>query len=1274
MNKLLLAIGVTLVALLTALFAVPPLVDWNNFKGILEEEASRALGREVRVAGKVDLRILPAPYVQFERVSVADARGITGAPFVEAKSFRLWLSVSPLLRGAIEARRVELEGAELRIRVGEDGGGNWQTLKVDPSLATWLPADVAFQSIELVNSRITVEGPRRNRIASLDGLTGELSTPALAGPYKFVGSVGEDGARKPLRLSLSEIDQKGQARLRAQIGGAATGPGAGTLAIDGTLEDVAKAVRFNGALTFTGAKPADGEGGGYEMKTVIAADAFGATSSDVTIAFEQGGRPQMLSGTASARWRSTPELDVVLASRWLDLDRISASAADAGPLAALDKLAALFGGASKSPARIRLALAIDQATLAGDVVSGIGLDLVLADGRRLLDSVRMSLPGGTQAHASGELVAGGGVSGFNGRLILEGSSRTRFLAWVGKGRPPLLATAARDDAFRLDGQLTTSPDLVAVTDARLGLDGATVGLSMSARHGTGTPFLNVALSGRRLDLAGIAPGSLAPEAIVAWLAARGLGVTAPATTRIKVRLEEASDGTTIWRNVDLDLALDGGTLDLARLEADLAEDAHIEASGRLTGLGAGVAGALSGVVAAADGKGSDRLRRLFIAAFGHSLLPDRLPGAGALRLAWRASLAAPGADALSRVDVDGTVGADAVRLEIASRGSAAAWRGQPFTVKGSLAAVDAARTLSDIAGVAAPSGARGSVTQGAAGRFDLIAEGRPDRGLRTHAGLVIAGASATLDGMTRVDADDRIGIEGALALTADKAGTLAQPFYPRLAERMAAVPFAGRLRIRREAAGLHLEGEDLALGAVRLAASLDLAKPAADGPFDLTGRIEASQVLLPALVSLITAPPEAGGNLVDSGPWIERPFALGVLTGMTVSLDVAARRLEAAEGLATGPARFTARLADGRVALEKLEAAVLGGTLAGDVALTAHAAGAAASGRLTLTGGAVQKIADGRSGKGGLAGSLTIEGVALSPRALATTLKGEGSASLTGVTLDGLATDGIAIAAATILAARGEPPAAADTLAAALDAGALVISDRTLALRIADGALRVAAMPIDGPGGRAVNRITVDLAELAIESDWRLEPAPLNDGAGVLAGRALPPVQLVYVGRLAAVGALPRRIAAEPLARELTVLKMERDVRELERIRRADEERANAERERQRLEVEERLRAAEEARRLSQQPAATPLPLSGEPGRPIAAPTTVTQPPPGSAPTGALPAPTMQTPVVPAAGDQPASGEQPAPAAGPLPPGAAPQPASRRPPARPPWQPFGNNR
>ena len=77
-NGLLYIAGLVSLAL-AALFAVPYFIDWNGYRGVFEEEATRILGREVRVGGNVNVRLLPAPFVRFDKLRIADTSGTARA-------------------------------------------------------------------------------------------------------------------------------------------------------------------------------------------------------------------------------------------------------------------------------------------------------------------------------------------------------------------------------------------------------------------------------------------------------------------------------------------------------------------------------------------------------------------------------------------------------------------------------------------------------------------------------------------------------------------------------------------------------------------------------------------------------------------------------------------------------------------------------------------------------------------------------------------------------------------------------------------------------------------------------------------------------------------------------------------------------------------------------------------------------------------------------------------------------------------------------------------
>ena len=92
MSNFIVAIAVFLITIIGALFAVPYFVDWNGYRSVFEEEATRLLGREVRVGGAVNLHLLPTPYFRFEKVRIADTSVNLQEPFFRADSLTVKLA------------------------------------------------------------------------------------------------------------------------------------------------------------------------------------------------------------------------------------------------------------------------------------------------------------------------------------------------------------------------------------------------------------------------------------------------------------------------------------------------------------------------------------------------------------------------------------------------------------------------------------------------------------------------------------------------------------------------------------------------------------------------------------------------------------------------------------------------------------------------------------------------------------------------------------------------------------------------------------------------------------------------------------------------------------------------------------------------------------------------------------------------------------------------------------------------------------------------------
>ena len=216
MNSFLLAFTAVLIVVLSALFAAPLFIDWNDYRPVFETQASKLLGRDVKVGGKVHLVVLPAPELRFDDVKVADEKGSFEQPLLEARSIEAWLNIGALLRGAIEARKIAISEPVLRVAVKEDGTGNWSDVGRAGEALPFAPKEVLLDEISVSGGRIEVTRPGAPALVFED-VYGAGSAASLSGPYKVSANYIFAGRPQELRFSTSASDPDGVFRLKSAL-------------------------------------------------------------------------------------------------------------------------------------------------------------------------------------------------------------------------------------------------------------------------------------------------------------------------------------------------------------------------------------------------------------------------------------------------------------------------------------------------------------------------------------------------------------------------------------------------------------------------------------------------------------------------------------------------------------------------------------------------------------------------------------------------------------------------------------------------------------------------------------------------------------------------------------------------------------------------------------------------------------------------------------------------------------------------------------------------
>jgi hypothetical protein len=110
-------------ALVLLALVVPPLISMGRFHARIDRSIGRALGRQVAI-GAVNLRLLPQPGFDLQRLVVADDPSFSSEPMLRADEVTAYLRLSSLWRGRLEIARLSLQNPSLNLVRGPNGRWN----------------------------------------------------------------------------------------------------------------------------------------------------------------------------------------------------------------------------------------------------------------------------------------------------------------------------------------------------------------------------------------------------------------------------------------------------------------------------------------------------------------------------------------------------------------------------------------------------------------------------------------------------------------------------------------------------------------------------------------------------------------------------------------------------------------------------------------------------------------------------------------------------------------------------------------------------------------------------------------------------------------------------------------------------------------------------------------------------------------------------------------------------------------------------------------------
>ncbi len=1106
--------------MLTAALVGPYFVDWTNYRGDFEREASRILGREVTVNGAARARLLPFPSVSFSDVSVAGGPG--GEPAMTVGTFSMDAELAPFMRGEILIFDMRVERPRATVRLDADGEIDW-ALRADTPTGV---SHVTLESVKIKDGEIRILHAVSGTEHMISGINAEISARTLAGPWRLNGEMAFDGNPSKASISTGTVGENGRLRVRMRFQ-----PDQIPVSIetDGEAWLADTQPHYGGTFTLASraTEPA-GDGDPFRISVVdeptsLQGGAGFKVSGEFeldhrllafdTFRFESGGGedPYTAEGNGFVDLGAEPRFAIRAEGRQFQFDEEVARGGGALDLAG--RIAALRDALARVP-KPSIAGTVDvtlPAVVAGDTtIRDVTLSAEPEPAGWLIRHFSASLPGRTRLEADGHLTSGAAF-GFSGNLLLAVNQPSGFAAWL---------TDDVDEAIRrlgnagFSGKVELTENRQTLRDMELVLGGARFsGLFDRLQPDDARPSASVELNGGALDLEGLTAFA------ALFVSEKGKYRYGEQDLDLKLKAGPVAFGGIGAESIDTAIRLKDGRLDVDRLSIGGLGGATVSATATLEDLAGSPKGNVDASILSAD---MGQLVRMF---------GERYPDHPAVQALEKRLRAYPELFSDAEIDFVGSVATEnpgAIGVAVSARGHSGGTdfaatlsaKGSPdrlseapltFTITASNG--DAAPILAAYGLPALPLGLGGRAETG------LRIEGSLDAGFDVGATLSGPGGLARLSGRgRRIDGD--FVLDGSASIEGDD-------IHPWL--MAAGYPIGGF------GVGLPVS---LTSPVMWKAGTLSLAKlegsvfgsavsGTVTGDFNgarpqMSGEIALSRLDVSPLLAMLLGEDATGGTA-------DVPFNANAAFPVDADLRISAEVLDVDDRLHAANAKLQMAAEARRIRFSDIGADLDGGRFSGLVELTNNEGSALVNGQVALAGADLAAILPGAALTGGLDLSASLSTSGKSVDAALAALSGSGTVAVKGLRIDGL--NGTAL---------GPLVAEADRYGTELDAkrtakfapplvatGAIDAGDVDFAFVVAGGVARSAPVRIATETATITAETRADFRQGVAQIDGSIAYEP---GEEALVGSS-PSVNFAYSGRPGEAGLT---LDTAPLAQFLT--------------------------------------------------------------------------------------------------------------------------------------------
>jgi uncharacterized protein involved in outer membrane biogenesis len=959
-----------ILALVTALVG-PLLIDWTVYRGQFESRASHLIGREVRITGPIDARVLPTPTLVLHGVELGNAN-----QQLRAGALHVELALGGLVRGEMRISNARLEHAEATLTL--DHGGRLEWAAPRPNFD---PEAVSVERLIVQDGRAVVIHKASGSRLLVENLEFRGELRSLVGPLKGDGSFVVAGQHYPYRISASRSPDNAGVKLRLAvdpIDRPLTAEADISVSLDAGIPRVEGTLQLARLVERTPAGEPSGIVEPWRLNARVKGDSLGAMLDQLEFQYGPEERAAKLKGTAQVSFGAHPRISGTLTSTQIDVDRVLAAPAGK-PIAAAKTLSAFLNARPRMLLPVNLSIGIESLLVGGAAMQRVAAEMEFDAEQIELRSLEFRAPGVTQVRLNGRLGLRPEPIAFAGAASLESNDARAFLAWALAQDNSQIATSG---PLRFAGKVSFSDDRLTIDEMNLELERMSVAgrLLYATARPDRSPRLEAALTTPEVDLDRLQ-----------LLAAAVLGDAAidfPREGELSLAVGRATLAGIEVRQTDVRARIDPHGIDVEQLSVRDFGGARLAVKGRIDTKLSPPRGtmaldldaqSLDGVLSFLQKFAPDQAEQLRRVA--SRIVPLALratltldPGAaGAALASAKFKLDALGGRSLRLALIgDARTSADTFRLD-----KLAALEAAKLNLIGRIEAEDS-QTLMQLMHID-----RFVAAEARPGRLVLSAKGPLDQVLDVDAQLTSGASSAVAQGKVRLakspGADLGLTIKNINFRSPRKSAGGAPPdILPTTLS--AQLGFADDV--------LRFQAINGTVAGVTLGGQLTLRLR---NPMRIEGELEASSIDLPATVATAIGLSARAPNAREGGSWSSDPFE-PLFGGYDGRIALKAARLVLTPKLAARDFHGVVHLGETQIAVQGTEGTIGAGRMNGELVFLRTSEGMVGRMALRVTGA---DAADLLPGDGTISGRLTseisVEGSGMSAEALVGSLQGRGT-------------------------------------------------------------------------------------------------------------------------------------------------------------------------------------------------------------------------------------------------------------------------------------------